>query len=76
MYSIPFLPNREPSVPGIVYYNSSSYYKVPSEAKVEEELGPEIIHKYKIFNGNKFPIYKTQVTIMWPLKIHGKNLSC
>ncbi|XP_071532933.1 integrin alpha-8-like isoform X1 [Panulirus ornatus] len=65
---------KEPSFPGIVYYNSSSYYEVPSEAKVEEELGPEIIHKYKIFNGNKFSIYKTQVTIMWPLKIQGKYL--
>ncbi|XP_069160546.1 LOW QUALITY PROTEIN: integrin alpha-8 [Procambarus clarkii] len=65
---------KEPSVPGVVYYNSSSYFKAPSEATSQEELGYEIKHKYKIFNRNKFSIYETEFTLMWPLKIDGKYL--
>ncbi|KAK7070374.1 hypothetical protein SK128_009671 [Halocaridina rubra] len=66
--------SKDGSNPGIVQYNSSSYFKSPSVAAHEEELGPEIIHTYKIFNPAKFTIYETQVDIKWPLKIDGKYL--
>nr|XP_053640607.1 integrin alpha-PS2-like [Cherax quadricarinatus] len=65
---------KEASVPGVVEYNNSIYFKTPSEATSEEELGNEIKHKFKIFNGNKFSIYATEVTLMWPLKIDGMYL--
>ncbi|KAK8751357.1 hypothetical protein OTU49_014395, partial [Cherax quadricarinatus] len=65
---------KEASVPGVVEYNNSVYFKTPSEATSEEELGNEIKHKFKIFNGNKFSIYATEVTLMWPLKIDGMYL--
>lgn len=54
-----------------VHYNSSEFYKQPRDAQVEEELGPEAIHKYKIYNKKDYNIYSTQLTIHWPLKIDG-----
>ncbi|KAG7157905.1 Integrin alpha-PS2-like 1 [Homarus americanus] len=65
---------RQGSQPALVYYNSSSYFKRPMEARAVEELGPEIIHKYKIFNGNKFSVYRTQVVLVWPLLVDDKYL--
>ncbi|XP_064100618.1 integrin alpha-8-like [Macrobrachium nipponense] len=54
-----------------VHYNSSEFYKQPRDAQTEEELGPEAIHKYKIYNKKDYNIYSTQLTIHWPLKIDG-----
>ncbi|XP_068231419.1 integrin alpha-8-like isoform X2 [Palaemon carinicauda] len=73
-----------------VKYNSSEFYKQPHKAEREEELGPEVIHVYKIFNNKAFDIYSTEISILWPLKFdglyflyllempkfHGANISC
>ncbi|KAK3858825.1 hypothetical protein Pcinc_035010 [Petrolisthes cinctipes] len=64
----------KPSEPPRVAYNASSYYKLPSNNTLEEEVGPVVIHRYKIYNGNKFSIYTTRVFIDWPYRIDGKPL--
>ncbi|XP_063860652.1 integrin alpha-5-like isoform X1 [Scylla paramamosain] len=63
---------KQPSQPGFVYFNSSSYYKSAKEAKSEEEIGPDIKHTYKILNANKFSIYEADLTVHWPHTIDGK----
>lgn len=63
---------RQQSHPGFVYFNSSSFYKSPKEAKFEEEIGPEIKHIYKILNANKFSIYEADLIVHWPHTINGK----
>lgn len=59
--------------PRFVNFNSSSYYQPPGVAKHEEELGPEIKHKYSILNRNNFIIYGADLIIHWPLFIDGKH---
>ncbi|XP_042862778.1 integrin alpha-8-like [Penaeus japonicus] len=65
---------KKPSDPSLVNYNSSSYFKSPSEASTEEELGDQVIHTYTIYNKLLYSVYKTQVVITWPLKINGDYL--
>lgn len=63
---------RKPSEPPRVAYNSSLYYKMPSNTTLGEEIGPVVSHRYKIYNSNKFSIYTTKVFIDWPYRIHGE----
>lgn len=64
---------KENSNPSHVSYNSS-YDKSPAEASNEQELGEQVIHKYKIYNRQPYSIYSTKLTISWPLKIDGLYL--
>lgn len=66
-------PSRKAAHPAIVFFNSSSYYKSPEDAKYEEELGPEINHTYGMMNSKDFSFPAADLIIHWPLTIAGKH---
>ncbi|XP_076049234.1 integrin alpha-8-like [Oratosquilla oratoria] len=61
-------------ITNLVVYNSSSYYKSPSEATLVEELGEEVVHEYRLYNPGETEVVETRVLFSWEYIIAGKHL--
>lgn len=48
-------------------------YKYFEEAKSEDEIGPEIIYIYEIYNKMPYVLEDNTLEVYWPYKINGKN---